>query len=376
MPRRRSTPDLISGIQGCLERHPYSGLCSQYDLPKDLPAMAESIGRDGLLSPITLHQGKVLDGWNRLQGCIIAGVAPRFEDLAPGLDPWEFVKAKNLLRRHLSPSERFAVLAAKVELDRKEKALAGECSKLNTPSVREIAKELHVSIGTAHKAAKILRANDPELTAAVAGNCISMEDGAEIADRPEPEHREAMNVARANAARPRTPGAQTPTPRVQSLIAVEALEATINGQVAKIRNLAWDLDVKTVENNRLQSELLALQKEVAELNTIITAQKEENRQLSEVLAEALEANALLKAKAVPDVRDRIEDAVVEDPELDEDVMALAAVDETPGDIQAQVEDSIIQASEVPPSNRSLAQQSRRARERAGREARAQGGNTA
>jgi len=320
----------------CLERHKYSNLFSEFDPPKtEINEMADSIERKGLLSPITLHQGKVLDGWNRIQACTIAGVPPVFEELAPGLDPWEFVKAKNLLRRHLSPSERFSVLAAKLELDRQEEAPVGGCSILNTPSVREIAQELHVSTGTAHKVAKILRANDPELTAAVAANSVPLGDAAEIAGLPEPERRKAVIVARAMAARPRTARAQMPTE-------VVALQAILTERIAEINELAKAHALELGTNSVLRAEAAAL-------NATIARRDERIRELTQALVEALEEIERLKAKALPSALENNEQAAVKDPEPEETKEALAAIEETLGDVaeKGDVAEAGVEAVEAP-----------------------------
>lgn len=236
-----------------LERHPYSALFSMHDLVgEDLDALVKSLLRDGLISPITTYQGKILDGWNRYQACSIAGVEPVFEKLAPGLDAWEFANAKNLLRRHMDKLDRLAVLAAKLELDREDGALAGECSKLNTPSVREIGKDFQVSTGTAFKIKKILDADDPELTAAVVHKSISLDVGAEIADRPAPEVKGAVAAA-AMAKAAASPGRKTKAADPSTNIVhvkltpptkEEALQAIIAERDAEIAELAQALDAE------------------------------------------------------------------------------------------------------------------------------------
>jgi ParB-like chromosome segregation protein Spo0J len=71
-----------------------------------LQELAESIRRNGLLHPVMLHEGKIIDGRNRLRACEIAGVEPRFSDWTGDGDPSEWIFATNLQRRHLNPSQR------------------------------------------------------------------------------------------------------------------------------------------------------------------------------------------------------------------------------------------------------------------------------
>ena len=62
------------------------------------------IKANGLLEPITIHEGLILDGRNRWNACKAAGVEPQFLEF-DGDDPLAFVLSLNLHRRHLTPSQ-------------------------------------------------------------------------------------------------------------------------------------------------------------------------------------------------------------------------------------------------------------------------------
>jgi len=68
------------------------------------------------------------------------------------------------------------------------------CSKLNTPSVREIAKDLGVSIGTAQKGLKVAEANDSELNEALADKEISLDQAAKLANLPKEKRKAALEA--------------------------------------------------------------------------------------------------------------------------------------------------------------------------------------
>jgi hypothetical protein len=74
----------------------------------ELLELAGDISRTGLLEPIVLFEGLVLDGRNRLRACELAAVEPRFEEYT-GSDPFSYVVSCNLHRRHLSVEERKAI---------------------------------------------------------------------------------------------------------------------------------------------------------------------------------------------------------------------------------------------------------------------------
>jgi hypothetical protein len=134
-----------------------------------LREMAEDIREKGLLLPITLYEGKILDGRNRYRACNMAGVEPRFEEYT-GDDPLGFVVSLNLPRRHLNESQR-ATIAAKLATmpqggDRKsEKAKSVEASPPKT--VKEAARLMNVSPRSVHTAKEILREAPPEAVTAI-----------------------------------------------------------------------------------------------------------------------------------------------------------------------------------------------------------------
>ena len=78
-------------------------------LSKDeLADLAEGIKENGLRNPIVLHDGMILDGRNRLSACKLARVKPTFAEFG-GDDPIGWVISQNLVRRHLTPSQRAVV---------------------------------------------------------------------------------------------------------------------------------------------------------------------------------------------------------------------------------------------------------------------------
>jgi len=78
-------------------------------LPDDeLQALADDIAANGLKNAIVTLDGKILDGRNRLAACELANVEPRFT-VFDGDDPIAWVVSQNLLRRHLTASQKAVV---------------------------------------------------------------------------------------------------------------------------------------------------------------------------------------------------------------------------------------------------------------------------
>jgi len=94
------------------------------DMPsRELERLASSIKEIGLVMPIILHRGNVLDGKYRLLACSHAGVRPRFVEFSEAYpdcpSPTLFVLWEHLNRRNLSPEQSGELYR---DLDRKAAA--------------------------------------------------------------------------------------------------------------------------------------------------------------------------------------------------------------------------------------------------------------
>lgn len=73
--------------------------------------LKQNIEHNGLLEPVVMFQGAILDGRNRWRACRELGIEPEVVEWRPTgpLDsPEGFVVAKNIMRRHISKSQRAA----------------------------------------------------------------------------------------------------------------------------------------------------------------------------------------------------------------------------------------------------------------------------
>lgn len=162
-----------------MKDHPISAIYPMMD-SAELQELAQDIKANGLLEPITLYEGKILDGRNRYLACQQAQVQPRYEQFT-GNSPAAFVISMNAKRRHLTPSQRAAaaVLAEPhfAEEAKKRQQKAGEhygrgkkkvLPKLETPihAADESAKAFGVSHSYVSQAKK-LKQEDPEIFADV-----------------------------------------------------------------------------------------------------------------------------------------------------------------------------------------------------------------
>jgi hypothetical protein len=91
--------------------HPLAELFAMWS-SEALDDLASDIKQNGQRLPILLdHEGRLVDGRNRLAACKRAGVEPRFEYLAEGEDLYAVVASLNAKRRESTASQR-AIAAA------------------------------------------------------------------------------------------------------------------------------------------------------------------------------------------------------------------------------------------------------------------------
>jgi hypothetical protein len=129
---------------------------------EELQLLVSDIRENGLLTPIILHKGKILDGRNRYLACQLLNIEPEYVEF-DGDDPLSFVISRNLCRRHLSESQRAMVAAAIIELKR-------DNNGRSEITISEAAEQLNVSERMVYHAAKIIHeGTDEDVKAIMSG---------------------------------------------------------------------------------------------------------------------------------------------------------------------------------------------------------------
>lgn len=117
----------------------------------DMQALKDDIEVSGQREPIVLFEGQVIDGWHRYQACTSLMLPVKSIELQADEDPVAFVKSLNLLRRHLTASQRAASVVACSEwhpAHRLEKKGAPGAPLSNA----QMASDAKVSVRTIHQA--------------------------------------------------------------------------------------------------------------------------------------------------------------------------------------------------------------------------------
>ena len=182
--RRAPAPEMpewvIQANLGKLDPHE---IANQWNMQKqeEFEGLCDSLRKIGLQRPITLYEGKILDGRNRYNACRKLGLGTEekrlwypfvhFEDRPyPEGVTWPqaataLVITKNIMRRNLTPDQR-AMIAAELYAklprrqhggDRKSNSLASELEKLPTADSQKVAvaSQLGVSVKHVERAATL-----------------------------------------------------------------------------------------------------------------------------------------------------------------------------------------------------------------------------
>lgn len=165
---------------------------------EEFDALADDIAANGLLEPIVLLDGLVLDGRHRDRACAERGVQPRYADWDPacGITPLEWVVSRNLHRRQLTHGQRAALalelkdqlgIAARSRMSDGGKGIpiSGDLPKQDRSRRSDVIAAKAFKVGhSAITALQPVRDRDPELFAKVKSGEIGVEPARKAAGLP------------------------------------------------------------------------------------------------------------------------------------------------------------------------------------------------
>src|SRR5262245_61743630 len=108
--------DILSpavGRNSKLQFHPLADIFPMME-GEEFEALVADIKANGLIAPITLHEGMILEGRNRYRACLDADVEPTFTPFR-GNDPAAYVTSANIHRRHLTQEQKRELVAKLVK---------------------------------------------------------------------------------------------------------------------------------------------------------------------------------------------------------------------------------------------------------------------
>lgn len=110
--------------------------------------LVEDIRVNGLVEPIVLFENQILDGWHRWSACQRADREAKYT-VYEGNNPVEYVKSKNLHRRHLTESQRAMAVVACSEWG---KLSTGNAAAKSVDNFKKMAEEAQVGQDTVRRA--------------------------------------------------------------------------------------------------------------------------------------------------------------------------------------------------------------------------------
>lgn len=300
----------MTGAHSNYQRHDLSAAFDVFD-DEDLTELTASIKKLGVIQHIVLHEGKVLDGWNRYKIAREVGATARIVELTPDVDPREFVRAQNLARRHLTKSQKATMIVrlnewrpVGVQDDRTQ-------DDDSTATTEEMANQAGVSTTTIEQAKKAeLHGKGDEV---LSGEKSLQQVVDEIKREPVDEPAEPTPA-------PKKVKPRKPSPTDQLKVQLRERDATIAAQSEEISGLqmmvkGYELEVsgdhKGVlrEMSNLQANIRTLKGSLGEAQSKLRDCKFRGKQLEKRIAE-LESQLSTDAEAPTDVED--EDAIWED----------------------------------------------------------------
>lgn len=240
----------------------------QHPLSAAFPAMSDaeytelldSITDIGVQNPITLHEGMVLDGWNRYRACLELGYEC-LERIFGGDDPVRFVRAQNKHRRHLSVGAWALIEVALNAWHPTGRPEKGELSSPFQATNEQMAANVGVTVRTIQHAKVVDASGAPEVKAAVKAGSVSVKDAATISKLPAAEQLQAL---------------QAPKP------------AKFQGKPKKVPATKWlAAEIKAAESKkdaeRADAQVEPLQHEVAALRESLAVAQDDIASMAKVL---------------------------------------------------------------------------------------------
>ena len=173
--------------------------------PEEYTRLVTSIQQEGLLDPVTVWRGEVIDGRHRLAACAEAGVGPTYHHLPDDADPVQHILSRHLARRHLDESLR-AVVAYRLSSESGPGRPPGggeNCANLRSFSQGEAAQLLGVSRRLVTHASRALSEDGPavaELRRAVERGQVRVTDAVRLlGEAPEVQRQAVALVAQGRA---------------------------------------------------------------------------------------------------------------------------------------------------------------------------------
>ena len=183
----------------------------QHPLSAAFPSMTEtefqdlkdSIEVNGVLNPITIYEGMVIDGWHRYRAANELGMDCPEVEFDESIDPKDFVLAQNKNRRHITAAQlAMATTEVYAWVPRGRQNKSAPSADLNKTSA-ELAELSGTSERTINQAKAVMRNAAPEVQDAVKSGKIGLKKAQAISKLPKDQQADAIDKPIIAPERPR-----------------------------------------------------------------------------------------------------------------------------------------------------------------------------
>lgn len=163
--------------------HPYADIFPKL-AEAELRELAEDIKTNGQREKIWKYKGQILDGRNRFNACMLAGVTAQFRDFrGTDAEALALVVSANMVRRHLTFEQR-AIAAAKLSTIQQGTKQTGTGAGLTQA---QAAEKFDVSERSVRAAKKVVEQGSKALQKAVESGEVPLNKAAAITELPKAE---------------------------------------------------------------------------------------------------------------------------------------------------------------------------------------------
>jgi ParB-like chromosome segregation protein Spo0J len=184
------------------EQHPLSAAFPPMT-PEEFQSLKDSVNENGVLNPITIYEGMVLDGWHRYQAALELGMDCPEVELEDWIDPKDFVLAQNKNRRHITAAQLAMATTAVYEWRPNGVKTSPAMSAGHGKTSAELAEISGTSERTIRQAKSVMKNASPEVQNAVKSGKIGLYKAQEISKLPKDQQAAAIDKPIIAPERPR-----------------------------------------------------------------------------------------------------------------------------------------------------------------------------
>ena len=269
------------------EFHPLANLFPMMT-DEETDALGNDMLEHGQREPIALYDGKILDGRNRYNACMMKGIEPRVTEHRFA-DPLAFVVSANLHRRQLNAGQRALVVETLANLPRGGDHRSDQAAMIADNTQAAVAKLVKVSPRTISTAKALKRDVIPAVVDAVKHGDVPIAQAAAFANKTPP-----LDQARLIAEH------GTPADAVKATVKAKADRATSKTRKPKpdVMQAADRAEQAAAAKLAASPSLVAVIEQLERIDVTAVVNRMTDDERTELMAQLAKANAWINKTAI------------------------------------------------------------------------------